>query len=373
MSTYNKRRAPAEEQYAPSNRKSRANLLCLFIACMLLMAIGGVLVVTQLPQLPKLEVMPIIILAGLVLSPITGYLALALRERHKPGALALGILTPLLIMAPVVIYVIISGTQAGASLGDIFSASFYYLIALLLLNISTVALPIFVGVGPRAKHPIWLILMIVQFVFVAALVFGVIFSINSILPSTELLLVVAVIDLLLTIVVFNLMLFYGMWLSLPARPFRCARYPKSKWVAVLLSVPFFSLSMFGFHRYYLRYKGKGTYFLVSSLLGIVAVSFLIGMPFGYDAAKIINPICVVACLNMIVVFFWTLVDFLRILMDDLGPADGTEYREDLPRPVVNVNGASPLDAHQQLVELYQEGALTENEFLEKREKMVHLI
>ena len=373
MSNTMKRRAPAEEHYAPSNRKSRANLLCLFIACMLLMAIGGVLIVTQMPELPKLEVMPIIILAGLILSPVTGYLALALRERHKPVALTLGILTPLLIMVPVVVRTIITGTQAGASLGDIFSAFFPFLIELLLLNISTVALPIFVGVGPRAKHPIWLILMIVQFVFVAAAVLYVIFSLNSLLPTTETLLTVAVIALLLVIVVFNLMLFYGMWLSLPARPFRCARYPKSKWVAVLLSIPFFSLSIFGFHRYYLRYKGKGTYFLVSSLLCGVAIGFLIGRPFSYDAMQIISPICLVALVNSVVVFFWTLVDFLRILMDDLGPADGSEYKEDLPRPVINVGGSSPLDALEQLVQLYQQGALTDEEYLDKRDKLVSMI
>ncbi|XCP85032.1 TM2 domain-containing protein [Roseburia hominis] len=80
---------------------------------------------------------------------------------------------------------------------------------------------------------------------------------------------------------------------------------KSKAAAALLS---FFLGMFGIHRFYLGRAGSGAVMLVCTILGWFTAGIIVGL----------GLIAFVA--------IWDLVDFVRILCNSLGDAQGRKLK-----------------------------------------------
>ena len=78
---------------------------------------------------------------------------------------------------------------------------------------------------------------------------------------------------------------------------------KSQVVAIVLAV---FLGVFGVHRFYLGYKGRGITMLLLSTVGFLF--------FG---------------LGLIISFVLTIMDILKIASEELGPADGSQYTQKL--------------------------------------------
>ena len=80
---------------------------------------------------------------------------------------------------------------------------------------------------------------------------------------------------------------------------------KSKVAAALLS---FFLGMFGIHRFYLGRVGSGVAMLVLSIIGWLTTGIIVGF------------------VLLFVVGIWDVVDFFRILFNDLGDAQDRKLR-----------------------------------------------
>lgn len=80
---------------------------------------------------------------------------------------------------------------------------------------------------------------------------------------------------------------------------------KSKVAAALLS---FFLGMFGIHRFYLGRVGSGVAMLVLSIIGWFTIGLLVGF------------------VPLFIVGIWDVVDFFRILFNNLGDAQDRKLR-----------------------------------------------
>ena len=80
---------------------------------------------------------------------------------------------------------------------------------------------------------------------------------------------------------------------------------KSKVAAALLS---FFLGMFGIHRFYLGRVGSGIFMLVLTGLGYLTMGLIVGIGI------------------LVIVAFWDMIDFIRILCNSLVDSQGRKLR-----------------------------------------------
>lgn len=134
--------------------------------------------------------------------------------------------------------------------------------------------------------------------------------------------------------------------------------------------------MFGIHRFYLGYKGKGRAQLLAPILMFLSGAFvgILQGFFGGRAVSIIGPaIIVAASIYFAIVYIWVIVDLIRILTNKLLPADGQDYihlegaitqcTQELPESFSAADsGVVMID---QLFNLYKKGAITSEQYTAK--------
>ena len=139
---------------------------------------------------------------------------------------------------------------------------------------------------------------------------------------------------------------------------------KSKLVSALLA---FFVGGIGAHRYYLGYTKVG------AIQTCGFVSLIIGCLIGNAAifeGGILALFALALLLFGLTTEIWSFVDFIRILIGSLIPANGTPYAESSPKQVRVINSAPSAtdnaDALEKLAALHKQGVLTDEEFQKKK-------
>ena len=130
------------------------------------------------------------------------------------------------------------------------------------------------------------------------------------------------------------------------------------------------LGTFGAHRFYLGYKGKARAQLMAPIL-MIAAAILADV---LGSRTVVNPaLLAAASVYYAAICIWVFVDFIRILLNKLLPADGQDYihmegplaqsAEELPESFVAADsGVVMID---QLFALYKKGAITAAQYTAK--------
>ncbi len=100
------------------------------------------------------------------------------------------------------------------------------------------------------------------------------------------------------------------------------RNGKSQVGAALLGV---FLGAFGIHRFYLGYTWQGIVQAAAWPL-LIAGILLISTPPGAIATASVTAYAIVCLAGAFAMYVWRWVDVIRIIADDLKPADGSDYR-----------------------------------------------
>ena len=152
---------------------------------------------------------------------------------------------------------------------------------------------------------------------------------------------------------------------------------KKKITAVLLSM---LLGMFGAHRFYLGYKKQGRFQLAAPILALLLSvgSTIVLNIWGYRnrLVTLIELGSIAVGLYALAMYIWAFVDFIRILLNKLLPADGQDYiymdgplsltTRKLPDSFAAADsGVVMID---RLFALYKKGAITLAQYNETREK-----
>ena len=150
---------------------------------------------------------------------------------------------------------------------------------------------------------------------------------------------------------------------------------------ILAGVLCFFLGTIGVHRYYLGYNKQG------AIQTCGMISFVIGYNVYFPALMAYyNGVVFLAALMMIfgaVTSIWAFVDFIRILTGQLIPADGSEYVRREPVQVKFIQPAAPardtmsandnVEMLAKLAKLHEQGILTDEEFQNKKDKLLENI
>lgn len=146
---------------------------------------------------------------------------------------------------------------------------------------------------------------------------------------------------------------------------------KTKLVAGLLC---WFLGTFGAHRFYLGYKGKARAQLMAPILMIAAAIVTAILADILGSRTVVNPaLLAAASVYYAAICIWVFVDFIRILLNKLLPADGQDYihmegplaqsAEELPESFVAADsGVVMID---QLYSLYRKGTITAAQYTAK--------
>lgn len=152
---------------------------------------------------------------------------------------------------------------------------------------------------------------------------------------------------------------------------------KERWLAGVLSV--LGIGLFGIQRYYLGYKKQGisqTFGYATLLIGLVSVQVIIRYLFKVainDSIKIVIFIILIVLVIILGVYtlvipFWAIADFIRILTGKLKPVDGTAYKV---RAVKIVSSATDSAAAlEKLAQLHTQGVLSDDEFNAKKQDIL---
>lgn len=149
---------------------------------------------------------------------------------------------------------------------------------------------------------------------------------------------------------------------------------KSKVISALLA---FFLGPTGAHRYYLGYKKKGiiqTCGFVSIIIGYVMYIVAISARYPDEGVLIVSALFLICGAGVCI---WAFVDFIRILIGRLTPADGSAYTENQLHKLIGVTSRVNVDALDKLInvieklaKLHEQGVLTDEEFQQKKTELL---